>query len=73
MYIRLNAPDIACKSCANAITNALNKLDGVQQVAVDIATKTVEVQFEGNRVTIDAILHRLDAAGFPAQVMHPTE
>jgi copper chaperone CopZ len=33
----------------------------------------VEVQFEENRVTVDAILQRLDAAGFPAQVIHPTE
>ncbi|MCL6473571.1 MAG: heavy-metal-associated domain-containing protein [Firmicutes bacterium] len=69
MHVRLNAPDIACKSCVNAITNALMKVDGVQQVSVDIATKTVEVQFEENRVTMDAILHRLDAAGFPAQVI----
>jgi copper chaperone CopZ len=73
MHVRLNAPDIACKSCVNAILNALMKVDGIQQVSVDIATKTVEVQFEENRVTADAILHRLDAAGFPAQVIHPTE
>ncbi|GIV19805.1 MAG: hypothetical protein KatS3mg023_1556 [Armatimonadota bacterium] len=69
MHVRLNAPDIACKSCANAITNALSKLDGVQQVAVDVATKTVEVQFEEGKVTLDAILQRLDAAGFPATVV----
>lgn len=69
MHIRLNAPDIACKSCANAITNTLSKLDGVQQVTVDVATKTVEVRFEENKVTLDAILQRLDAAGFPATVV----
>lgn len=69
MHIRLNAPDIACKSCANAITNTLSKLDAVQQVTVDVATKTVEVQFEEGKVTLDAILQRLDAAGFPATVV----
>ncbi len=68
MYIRLNAPDIVCKSCANAITNALGKLDGVQQVTVDIATKMVDVQFEEDKVTVQAILQRLDDAGFPAMV-----
>lgn len=71
MHIRLNAPDIACKSCANAITNALSKLDGVQQVTVDVATKTVDVQYEESRITLDAILQRLDAAGFPATVVTP--
>lgn len=69
MHIRLNAPDIVCQSCANAITNALGKLEGVQQVSVDIAGKMVEVQFEEGRVTVDTILQRLDAAGFPATVV----
>lgn len=68
MYIRLNAPDIVCNSCANAITNALSKLDGVQRVAVDIATKMVDVHFEEGKVTVQAILQRLDDAGFPATV-----
>ena len=68
MHVRLNAPDIVCQSCANAITNALGKLEGVQQVSVDIASKMVEVQFEEIRVTVDTILQRLDAAGFPATV-----
>jgi copper chaperone CopZ len=69
MHVRLNAPDIVCQSCANAITNALGKLEGVQQVSVDIAGKMVEVQFEEGRVTVDTILQRLDAAGFPATVV----
>jgi copper chaperone CopZ len=69
VHIRLNAPDIVCQSCANAITNALSRLDGVQQVTVDIATKTVDVLYEQDRVTVQAILQRLDDAGFPATVV----
>lgn len=69
MQLRLNAPDISCKSCANAITNALSKLNGVQQVTVDVPTKMVEVHFEEDKVTTEAILQRLDEAGFPATVV----
>lgn len=69
MQLRVNAPDISCKSCANAITNALSKLDGIQQVAVDVPTKMVEVHFEEDKVTVEAILQRLDEAGFPATVV----
>lgn len=69
MQLRLNAPDISCKSCANAITNALSKLDGVRQVTVDVPTKMVEVHFEEDKVTVEAILQRLDEAGFPATVV----
>jgi len=69
MQVRLNAPDIVCKSCANAITNALSKLDGVQQVVVDIAGKMVDVHFDETKVAIEQILRRLDDAGFPATVV----
>ncbi|MCS6830631.1 MAG: heavy-metal-associated domain-containing protein [Armatimonadota bacterium] len=69
MYVRLNAPDIVCEGCANAITSALSKLDGVQQVVVDVSTRTVQVQYEEGRIAVDAILQRLDAAGFPATVV----
>ncbi len=68
MVVRLNAPDIACKSCAAAITNALQGLDGLQRVSVDIPTKTVDVQFDEDRLTLEQILQRLDEAGFPATV-----
>ncbi len=69
MQVRLSAPDIVCKSCANAITNALNRLGGVQQVTVDIAGKLVDVQFDEAQVSIEQILQRLDDAGFPATVV----
>ncbi len=69
MVVRLSAPDIVCKSCAAAITRALGGLDGVQQVNVDITAKTVDVQFDENRLAVEQILHRLDDAGFPATVV----
>lgn len=69
MHVRLNAPDIVCEGCANAITSTLSKLDGVQRVTVDIAARTVEVHYEEGKVTLDAILQRLQEAGFPASVV----
>lgn len=69
MHVQLNAPDIVCKSCANAITNALNRLSGVQQVTVDIASKMVHVQFDESVVAVEQIRQRLDEAGFPATVV----
>lgn len=69
MHVQLNAQDIACKSCANAITNSLVGMDGVQDVSVDVATKTVHVQYDENRVSLQQILQRLDEAGFPATIL----
>lgn len=66
MQVRLSAPNISCKSCAAAITNTLGKLQGVQQVTVDVAAKIVDVQYDENLADLDTILHRLHNAGFPA-------
>lgn len=69
MVVRLNAPDISCKSCAAAITNALSALDGVEQVQVDVAAKMVDLVYDESRLTLDQILQRLDDAGFPATAL----
>ena len=37
-------PDVSCEHCVKAITSELEKIDGVQRVAVDIPTKKVTVQ-----------------------------
>jgi Cu+-exporting ATPase len=69
MQVRLNAPDIVCEGCAAAITNALNRLPGVQGASVDVATKAVEVEFNEHQLPLQAILQRLEQAGFPARVV----
>lgn len=51
------------------LTNVLNRLSGVQQVMVDIASKIVNVQFDESVVAVEQILKRLNEAGFPATVV----
>ena len=69
--INLSAPDISCGGCANAIRRALTNLNGVNEVTVDVATKTVTVQYEESTASRDGVVAALDRAGFPAT--HLTE
>lgn len=62
---KLIVPDIVCGGCANAIKNALGKVDGIQNVEVDIVTKEVSVE-HGENVGRGIIIEVLDQAGFPA-------
>jgi len=62
------SPDIECDGCANAIKKALGKADGVGSVAVDVAAKTVTVEHDNELASVEALLMRLDHAGFPAAV-----
>ena len=63
----LTAPDIVCGGCASAIKNALGRIAGVSDVAVDIATKRVTVTHDVS-VTRHALTAALDRAGFPVAV-----
>ena len=42
----LNAPDIECGGCANAIKNAVGNLEGVSQVEVDVEKKRVTIKHD---------------------------
>lgn len=61
----VTAPDITCGGCANAIKNAFGRVEGIQQVDVDVASKQVTVR-HGNVVDKSSIIDVLDKAGFPA-------
>ena len=65
MNTKVTAPDIVCGGCANAIKNALGKIDGVSTVDVDVATKEVSVG-HSSEVSTEQIVAALDKAGFPA-------
>ncbi len=56
--------DITCGGCANSIKLALTKLPGVGSVEVDVASKTVEVEYS-ELTTISLIEAKLDDIGFP--------
>ena len=59
------APDISCDHCAHAITQALTSLDGVGRVAVDVAAKRVEVEYDAGAASPDQIDAALEEEGYP--------
>ena len=61
----VTAPDITCGGCANAIKNAFGRVEGVEQVDVDVATKQVTVR-HGGGIDKGKIVDVLDKAGFAA-------
>ena len=66
---RFSAPDIECGGCARSIEKALTKTEGITAVQVDVEEKTVTLAHEEVLVSVEAILTRLDHAGFPATTL----
>ena len=61
----VNAPDIECDGCANAIKKALTTLPGVADVAVDVTAKTVTIKHDPQAAPTETITGKLDKIGFP--------
>lgn len=61
----LNAPDIVCDGCVNAIKNSVGNLEGVSQVEVDVEKKRVTIKHD-QRASRESLVDALDQAGFPA-------
>ncbi len=60
----LIAPDISCEHCQHAIEGAVGKLEGVNQVRVDIPTKAVHIDYDPQQVTLAKIEEVLDDTGY---------
>lgn len=56
-------PDVSCDHCVSAIQGEMMKIDGVDLVDVDIASKRVTVKHDGN-VTDEQMASALDEAGY---------
>ena len=58
--IKYSVPDISCEHCVTAITAEVSAVEGVTDLTVDLATKTVSVT--GGET--DAIVAAIDEAGY---------
>lgn len=65
MKTTISVPTIRCGGCAEAIGEALNRIDGVEAVDVDVQAKTVAVEHEP-RIDRETLETALGKAGFPA-------
>ena len=59
---------MTCASCVNRITRFLNKVDGVEEANVNLATESATIRFDAEQVTVADLVAAVDAAGYVARV-----
>ena len=69
-HVVLNVPSVSCNHCKMAIENAVGALDGVGAVDVDVAEKTVTVDFDADAVTLESIEASLAEEGYEVAGRH---
>ncbi len=58
-------PDMTCNNCVAHVKKAVEGVDGVEQVVVDLRTKRVEVQ-HADRATLEKLMSAVRDAGYEA-------
>ena len=54
--------------CKNKIETKLNKMDGVDDCELDLATKTLTIKFDIAKITQDNIVKEIEDLGYDAEI-----
>ncbi len=57
-------PDMSCSHCESTIKNAVGKLNGVENVFVDLNNKKVSVEYDEAKVSVDTIKVTIEDQGY---------
>lgn len=60
----LNVEGMSCSHCENAVKKAVGALSGVNSVSVDLKGKKVAVDYDSDKVNIDAIKNAIEDQGY---------
>lgn len=63
---RLALRGLKCAGCAAAVEQALDRLEGVEAVAVSFGNQSAEVRYDGEQVDIPRLIEAVRAAGYDA-------
>ncbi|HQA08493.1 MAG TPA: copper ion binding protein [Syntrophomonadaceae bacterium] len=60
----LNVEGMSCMHCVAAVKESVGALPGVTKVDPDLASKTVKVEFDNDKVKLDDIKVKIQDAGY---------
>ncbi|MEN6402856.1 MAG: heavy metal translocating P-type ATPase [Armatimonadia bacterium] len=71
--ISLAVKGLHCAACVNRVEQALRKVDGVNDVTVNLASERAEGSFDPARVSVSELLAAVQSAGYEAEVAGEVE
>lgn len=64
MAVTLKVEGMSCGHCEKAVKGALGNVKGVEDVQVDLAAKTVKVEYDEENVTIPQLTEVIEDQGY---------
>lgn len=68
---KFNITGMACSACAAHVEKAVHKLEGVQDVSVNLLTNSMSVKFDENKLSAHDIVNSVQDAGYSVFLMQP--
>jgi len=62
--ITLTVEGMSCGHCVKAVEGSVGKLNGVASVKVSLENKSVDVEYNADEVTLEAIKETIDDQGY---------
>jgi copper chaperone len=62
--VKLNVEGMSCSHCEKAVKNAVGALNGVKNVTVSLKDKTVTVEHDAAKATLEQIKHEIEEQGY---------
>lgn len=66
--VTLSVTGMTCAACPITIKKALKKVDGVENIEVNLEKKEAVVTFDDAKTTVEALLEATTNAGYPSTV-----
>ena len=62
--VSFNVPSISCSNCSNKIKNTLSFMQGVNNVAIDLKTQSVQVEYNPDSINPQQIKKEIAFLGY---------
>jgi len=61
---KLKIKGMTCATCVRTIENSLKRLDGIQEVYVNLGTETANIKFDPEKISLDKVLKTIEDVGY---------
>ena len=69
-HVVLNVPAVSCMHCKSAIEGAVRDIEGVVSVDVEVADKTVSLEYDADLVELEEVKGTIEEEGYPVVGEH---
>ena len=66
--VTLDVMNMTCSVCPITVRKALEKVNGITNVKIDLSTKTATVTFDPDKANVAALIKATTEAGYPTAI-----